>query len=491
MVGGSARVRLALRCAAYALHACARPGAGAIDLAGTSFVRDRGDDFVVPAMVLLSPACAMDALDRRWEQLPGAARDAQAKGVPRGACLPYGTTPPWAVCGCASGTSGTSGASGTSGDRLRTHGGTMAAINAWNYYRATQDLDWLAERGYPLIRSVADLVANLAVLATSASAASGAAAAGALALSGPSTYVLDAARVAGGLLLPTPPRAAAATAGNALEVASVVATLRCAMEASYELGFAPRELWGAVRYGLGPLVQPPPATSVLAPDTPVLPEDPPEPLLCLVEPVASLSSDLWTFLPSSAALAPNVAYWQTLESVASASASASVSASAASVISAPLVLAAAEAQAAQTASGTLAVLMAAGDAVLARLDAFLDRHMHPWGDLRHASAVSAASGADLGLSAQLLLVFLQGLGGVQVQGGVTETRFYYASLGVNANASAVLPSTWQQLVIHGLGAQQDDLILFNRASASGGGSWNPGNLGPPPVLVPWSVSALS
>jgi hypothetical protein len=365
----------------------------------------------------------------------------------------------------------------------------MAAINAWNYYRATQDLDWLAERGYPLIRSVADLVANLAILANSASAASGTSgASGALALSGPSTYVLDAARVAGGLLLPATPRAAAATAGNALEVASVVATLRCAMEASYELGFAPRELWGAVRYGLGPLIQPPPATSVLAPDTPVLPEDPPEPLLCLVEPVASLSSDLWTFLPSSAALGPNVAYWETLESVANASASASSASSASAVISAPLVLAAAEAQAAQTASGTLAVLMAAGDAVLARLDAFLDGHMHPWGDLRHAST---ASGADLGLSAQLLLVFLQGLGGVQVQGGVTETRFYYASLGVNANASAVLPSTWQQLVIHGLGAQQDDLILFNRASASGGGSWNPGNLGPPPVLVPWSVSALS
>jgi hypothetical protein len=106
-----------------------------------------------------------------------------------------------------------------------------------------------------------------------------------------------------------------------------------------------------------------------------------------------------------------------------------------------------------------------------------------WGNLgeRDANACN-----DLNLSAMLLLVVLRGLGGVAIGGGVSETQFLYAEMGVTAaSTSSVLPLTWARLSIGGIGGDpRADYNVYNRL------------LFPTAPLsrsdiVPWTVDAFS
>jgi hypothetical protein len=96
-----------------------------------------------------------------------------------------------------------------------------------------------------------------------------------------------------------------------------------------------------------------------------------------------------------------------------------------------------------------------------------------------------ASTTDLNLSAMLVLTVMQGLGGVAIIGGVTETRFYYTEMGVMASVSAALPTSWERMYVRGVGPAQKDFSVLNHllypASRSEDSS----------LIVPWSVSALT
>ena len=467
------RIRGALRYAAYNLHACARPLGPAIDLAGTTLAGGRGDDFVGPLLTLFAPGAARSSLEYRFASLAAASATARSAGLP-GARFPHAgeldgdmfdasTTGDLATDDARSSAASPSWwAAPSSSLAVRLHATAMVAVDAWNYYRATQDDDWLERRGYPILRAAADLLSGSAVRPDPVGA-----------------YRLPFA-VGVDVLRP-------ASTDPPLLVVAVVAAMRCAIEAAYQLGLAPPELWTSVRYGLqirtmpkAPLVfaadagGPTPAgfpavagsvaaQAALTPGTGPLAVA--EPLMAFAEPVASLA-DALAINPS--ALGANLAFWgDAAQRVASTPLLEAVG---------DLVLLHATAQAAQLDA-------AQAPAVLARLEAILDRHADcdgGWGNLRPGGGPAAAPN-DLGLSAQLLLAFVQGLGGAFVQGGVTQAQFVYASLGVNASTSSCMPAAWDRLLVYGLGPARVDVVLIN--NGGGGGSRTD--------YAAWSVTTLT
>jgi beta-phosphoglucomutase family hydrolase len=117
--------------------------------------------FVLPLLTTQAPAVARALLEYRWRRLPAARHAASGLGL-AGAMFPW--------------QSGSDGREETP-DRLfnprsgrwmpdnswrQRHVGLAVAFNAWQYYAATADLTWLAERGGELIIDVARAFASMA-----------------------------------------------------------------------------------------------------------------------------------------------------------------------------------------------------------------------------------------------------------------------------------------------------------------------------------------
>ena len=438
-IRSAARWSRTLRYAMFNLLSSARPGS-LVDLGGT-VAAGAGDAWITPAMLLLNTEAGRGALDARHAELPEASRAAEAHGF-RGAKFAFHDD---------------GGDLWDADAPLRLFNGCLAALNAWNYYRITLDRDWLQDRGYPVLRGVADLVCSVASPLAPGSA----------------VYVLHNVK---GM-----DDSASPATDNALTVVCAKNALRCAAEAAYELAFYPKQSWLSVRHGL----QVPfyPATDVIA----ISRDAPQAATVSVLEPLmitspyvntAAFGDETGVALPG--ALERNTAFW-----------TARLSADAAPTPLNALL----EAQAVAMAARFDANKITAFDAIVA---ACLDAHAEPgWGNLLPAPVASATATAaassmranpvlhnDLNTSAMLLMIVMQGLGGLIVSGGVTETRFYYSEMMVAAVMNAALPVTWERLHIRGIGSGRKDFavvnhILFPTAPLDYS------------TIAPWSVDYLS
>ena len=117
--------------------------------------------FVLPVVTTHLPSVTRSLLDYRWRRLDAARQAAGAAGL-AGALFPW-----------QSGSDGReetpsqlfnprSGHWMPDNSRRQRHIGLAVSYNAWQYYQATGDLVWLAERGAELIIEVARLFASLA-----------------------------------------------------------------------------------------------------------------------------------------------------------------------------------------------------------------------------------------------------------------------------------------------------------------------------------------
>ena len=117
--------------------------------------------FVLPLLTTQEPAAARAMLEYRWRRLPAARAAARAAGL-AGALFPW-----------QSGSDGReetptrlynprSGRWMPDNSWRQRHVGLAVAYNAWQYYAATGDLTWLAERGGELIVEVARMFSSLA-----------------------------------------------------------------------------------------------------------------------------------------------------------------------------------------------------------------------------------------------------------------------------------------------------------------------------------------
>jgi hypothetical protein len=414
------RVLRALRYALYNLLACMRAGS-VLDLEG-GVSSGTADAWLLPAAVLLRNDVALSALDARYACMEQAARSAASYGY-RGLKFAF---------------QGDDDAYWDADAPLRVFNTAMVAINAWNYYRVSQDRDWLRERGYALLKGIADMIVSAAT---------------------PDAANVAAYHIVGALGFQDGDGPAT---DNSLTVASAVLALRSAIEASYEMGVYPKPAWLAVRYGLAV-----PMSELYVVRRDATPADGNglacEPLLTLGPMLREAAFSTDTGRPLNVVLTRNVARWAP-DSDADGTA-------------VPLIIAAqAYAQLAQYTPARVSDFAA-------KTIQFLDA-TEGGGQWRNLRGDSRGPHNDVSRSAMLILAIVQGVGGATVHGGVTETQFYYASLGVTVPPTSALPLTWERLHLKGLGPNRHDYTVVNSI------------LFPTPPLLqsqvtPWSVDSLT
>lgn len=103
------------------------------------------DFWIYPALLLINPPAAKSMLEYRWQRLDMAKHNAAAHGY-KGAMFPW--------------ESGSTGEEQTSllylTGPFQHHITSDVGLAFWRYYCVTQDKKWLREKGYPLLKEVAD-----------------------------------------------------------------------------------------------------------------------------------------------------------------------------------------------------------------------------------------------------------------------------------------------------------------------------------------------
>ncbi|MCU0420413.1 MAG: glycoside hydrolase family 65 protein [Cyclobacteriaceae bacterium] len=156
VIEGDEAVQRDVRFALYHLYSFAREGtAYSLSPMGLSGLGYNGHIFwdtelwMYPPLLALQPAMAKSLLEYRFQRLEAAKRNAFSHGY-RGAMFPWessaeGTedTPVWALTG-----------------PFQHHITGCVGWAFWKYYQVTKDRVWLRERGYPMLKEVADFWAS-------------------------------------------------------------------------------------------------------------------------------------------------------------------------------------------------------------------------------------------------------------------------------------------------------------------------------------------
>ncbi len=156
IIEGDENVQRDVRFALYHLYSFAREGtAYSLSPMGLSGLGYNGHVFwdtelwMYPPLLALQPAMAKSLLEYRFQRLDAAKRNAFSHGY-RGAMFPWessaeGTedTPVWALTG-----------------PFQHHITGCVGWAFWKYYQVTKDKTWLRDRGYPMLKEVADFWAS-------------------------------------------------------------------------------------------------------------------------------------------------------------------------------------------------------------------------------------------------------------------------------------------------------------------------------------------
>ena len=152
IIEGDDEAQRAVRFALYNLYSYVRDGSGlSISPMGLSDSGYNGHVFwdselwMFPPILYLNQGMAKSMIDYRTDRLDAACRKAKAYGY-RGAMFPWESDdageescPTWALTG-----------------PFEHHITADIGIAAWNYYCVTHNKEWLQEKGFPLIKEVAD-----------------------------------------------------------------------------------------------------------------------------------------------------------------------------------------------------------------------------------------------------------------------------------------------------------------------------------------------
>lgn len=308
---------------------------------------------------------------------------------------------------------------------LSLYNSALVSVHAWNYYRISGDKEWLQSKGYPVMRGVA----NFIVSAASQDATT------------PTLYHLDDTV---GLL------GDETSSDNAMTVNLCTLALRYASEASYELTLPARAEWSQVALGLVVPTFPTDRDKIRydrnALETVVV--NVAEPLHVLLPPYSTNFFSVDNLRSVGAALLANTTLYENRVDADWVAHPFNQG-----LVSFMYALLAQH----QTSPATYTVKMMDG------LRTFLQAHASgAWGNLKEFGARTSTTPYDLNSGALLLLVLMQGLGGMIVQGGVTETRFYYEEMKILANKSAYMPVFLREIQAVNMGPNRTTARVLNR-----------------------------
>ena len=150
-IGGDETIQREVRTMLYHLYAFNRTSGGfspsPMGLSGLGYnghVFWDTEIFMMPSLLVLNPAMARSNLQYRFNRLAEARRNAASWGY-------LGAMFPWESAESGAEECPVTSLSGT----FQHHVTADVAIAAWNYFRATQDYDWLRDTGWPILESTA------------------------------------------------------------------------------------------------------------------------------------------------------------------------------------------------------------------------------------------------------------------------------------------------------------------------------------------------
>jgi protein-glucosylgalactosylhydroxylysine glucosidase len=382
-----------------------------IDLNGHIFWS--GELWLIPILLLIRPKAAKTLLDFRFNQLEKAKKLAAAHGY-RGSKFAYEND-----------TVGYNDVYWDTVSPLYIFNTGLISISVWNYYRVTRDLDWLKRRGYEILKSNADFFVSKLEKDPS-----------------DGKYhmynVLGMNNVSG--------------SDNALTNYVAKLAIKYAIEATYEINYFVDLTWRAVVENIFLPVASTISDSIASPAVDynnILKRDAEftgSDTMKLLEPLIPLlpfySREFFGCSTSYGlqTLIDNHLFYSEAGRVEPAFATNAIN----ELIQANVL-------------GTIAQQVADysdkesfAEEFYAKLQSVsTNAVLSPWQTF--TNSLFKRSYNDISVSALFILNLLTSVGGLRILGGITEARFYYEEFGIRSRTANVMPKTWKQLDIQGIG----------------------------------------
>jgi trehalose/maltose hydrolase-like predicted phosphorylase len=368
-----------------------------------------GDLWLVPVLLFLKPNIAKTLLESRHKNIEQATQLAASFGY-KGSKFPYQNdvlgyqTMYWDVI-----------------SPLHIFNNALVAINVWNYYRVTLDKEWLSTKGYVMMRNVADFVSSFVTI------------------DGSDNYNMN--NTAG--------MSERVSNNHALSVYLSKLALKYAIEASYELNFIPKSTWVDTYLNLDIKTFTDNDCAVIKYDDAYTGDDNLDILdnLIILDPYYS-SLYFNTSLPcrDSISIQQNYIYYEPK-------------------ISPDYVgdglnrfiltgLTATSMQTNTTNSNTNALF----DFYMNLYNTLNTNTTGIWG---YFTRNNTLSGNDISLSAAFIKMFLNNICGLRIQGGVTESKFYYEEFGIRGTYNSYMPPIWKNVKVNGVGPNSEMYNVVN------------------------------
>lgn len=394
------RVKQYLRYSLYQIFSCIRDGINTeinplnlsyLDANGNIFFD--GDLWMVPVLLFLKPAMAKTILEFRYKNLEQATQLAASFGY-KGSKYPYQNdvlgyqSMYWDVI-----------------SPLHIFNNALIAVNVWNYYRITLDKEWLSTKGYAMMRNIADFLISVITVDESGNY-------NYYNTVGMSERISD---------------------NHAFTVYMSKLALKYTIEASYELNFTAKTSW--INGFLNSDIQTFTGSNcaIIKYDNVYNGEalDVLDNLIILNPYYSNLYFNPNYPCRDSNAIKNNVNYFTTKITTTYQNDTLN-----------NLILSSLNASVMQNDTNNINTFY---NKFVETLD---ENAKELWG---YFGRVGHDKGNDVSLNAFLLMMFLTNIGGLRIQGGVTESKFYYEEMGIKGTYNANMPSTWKNLKLKGIG----------------------------------------
>lgn len=408
------RIRQYIRYSLYCIYCCVREGVNTdINPLNLSYLDSNGnilfdgDLWLVPTLLMLKPSMAKLILELRYRNLEQATQLAASFGC-KGSKFPYEND-----------VLGYQGMYWDVISPLHIFNNALIAINIWNYYRVSLDKEWLANKGYAIMRNISDFLVSVITKDESGN------------------YVM----------INTVGLSERISTNHAFTIYAAKMALKATIEASYELNFIAKAQWTDSFVNIDIQTLTGNNCAVIVYDNAYEGEN----LdildnLFILHPYYS-STFFNPNLPcrDSTATAQNLSYFSNRVSAAFENDAIN-----------NILLTSLQANASQVSTSHLTQFYAK------LLHTLSENSREVWGYFaRNKNKTTEPDGVNVSLSAFYVLMFLMCLGGLKIQGGVAASKFYYEEFGIKGTYYANMPNTWKNIKIKGVGPNQELFNVFN------------------------------
>jgi len=392
-----------------------------VDFTGHIFYS--ADLWLLPVLTLLRPRAARTLLDYRYYHLDKARKLAAANGF-AGTKFPYEND-----------VSGYNDVYWNTMTPLYVFNTAMISVSAWSYYRVTRDLDWLARKGFEILKGNADFFVSMLTLGTDGK------------------YHIKNVMTMNNTV----------ASDNVVTNYFAYEAILFAIQATYELNYFVDSNWTTVVNNIALSV----ATSVVDNNTTYLnvllddesygpdPTTGISPSLNVIEPLVVLmpyySRDFFSFSSNYnlETIKTNLLFY--LGKINTKYSENAIN---------KLIVACMQATVAQRESAyndKVAAATGFGNTIQGVIGTSV---LKPWNTF--TNSLYSTPYNDISISSLFLFTLLTSVGGLRVTGGITPMRFYYEDFGIAQNTSNVMPVTWKLINITGVGPTQTAYNLVNQ-----------------------------